>query len=175
MINVAENEICRLAPDSGQLEQIVHVIRHAAAEIAQDHLRRADDVASLGAVKAAGSDILFDLRNVSLGKALQRRKARKQRRRNLVYARVGALRGKPHGKQQLIILFIIKRTFGQGIGLLQSADYLQNLSFCAHTYHLAPILPQPCPRRYRICGADGFFGGTAHVQTPCRRNTPPQP
>src|SRR6478736_594814 len=39
----AQYDIRGFACDSGNLEQIVHVFRNAAAEIVHDHLRRADD------------------------------------------------------------------------------------------------------------------------------------
>ena len=84
-------------------------------------------------------DIPLHLFDIGLGKALERRKALKQRGRYLVYACIRALRGKAHRKQKFIILFIIKRTIGQGISLLQKPDYLQNLLLCAHKYHLFTV------------------------------------
>lgn len=48
---VAENEIGALAPHAGERQEIVHVVRHLAAVLGEQHLGAGDDVARLGVEK----------------------------------------------------------------------------------------------------------------------------
>ena len=135
MIHIAKNEVRRFAANAGQLDQIFHRVRHTSAILRQQHLRAVDDVLRLGAEKAARMDVFLNLGHVCLGECLQRRKPRKQRGRNLIYALVSALCRQTHGKQQFIVLFIFQRAFGKRVCLLQTGENLLHLFRCSHCYH----------------------------------------
>ena len=133
---VAEDQIGGLAPDAGQRRQLLHRAGHLPAVLFQQHLRAGDDVARLGAIKAAGVDVFLHPFHVSLRKGLQRREARKERGRDLVDALIGALGGEPHGKQQLIILAVVQRAAGLRVFRQQQPDDLVYLFLRTHLSHL---------------------------------------
>ena len=106
-IDIAQHQIGGLAPHTGQGQQILHIVRHPAAEPLQQLLRRAHDVPGLGSPESTGVDILPHLVHIGGGKGLQRGVTGKQRWRHQIHPRVGALGRQPHGEQQLVVLAVV--------------------------------------------------------------------
>ena len=73
---------------------------------------------------------------VCLREALQGGEPLKQGGRYLVHPFVRALGGKPHGKQQLVVLFILQRAQGVRIDALQRFDDPLDSGLGFHGYHL---------------------------------------
>ena len=65
--------------------------------------------------------------DLGCGKGLKRREALEQSGSYHIHPRVGALSRKAHRKQQLIVLFILQRTFRRRICKLQQPDDLRDL------------------------------------------------
>ena len=111
----------------GQLQQLFHGTGHPAPIVPQQHLGRQDDVPGLGPEKAGGVDIALHLRHVRPGQGLQGGEPGVKGGGDLIHPLVGTLGGQTHGKQQLIILFILQGTQAVGIEgfqLLHDGPYL---------------------------------------------------
>ena len=117
--NIAEDEVCGLASDARQPQQLLHRVGHPAAVLREQHHRAGVQVARLGAEQAAAADILRDLLLARLREALERRKIRKQLFRHDVHARIRTLRGEPRREQQLVVVRIVQCADRFGIDLLQ--------------------------------------------------------
>ena len=115
VIHVAQDQVGRLPPHPGQLQQLLHGTGHPAPIVPQQHLSRQDDVPGLGPEEAGGVDIVLHLRHVRPGQGLQGGEPGVKGGGDLVHPLVGTLGGQTHGKQQLIILFILQGTQAVGI------------------------------------------------------------
>ena len=77
-------------------------------------------------------DILLHLLHIGLCKGFESGEALEERRRDLIYALVGALGGEPHGKQQLVIFSPVKGAACLRVFLQQQPHDLLNLFGCPH-------------------------------------------
>ena len=80
-----------------------------SAVLVAEHPAGRHDVLRLVAEEAARTHIRLHLGHVSLREGLERREAREQRGRDLIDARVRALRRKAHRDHQLVVLPIVQR------------------------------------------------------------------
>ena len=151
-VHVPQDQVGGLAAHAGQPQQVLHIVRHPAAEIRQQHLRRGHDIPGLGPPEAAGADVFPHLLRAGGGKGLQGRKPGKQRRGHLVHPGVGALGRQAHGKQQLIVLSIVQGTRRVGIQLLQPPDDGGHLLGRFHNRSPRPYCTRP-PEKMQIGGA----------------------
>ena len=95
-----EHDIGGLAPDPRQFDQLVAVVRHLAAMVADQRLRQRDDVLRLVAPEPDGSDVVADLGFAQRQHLLRRIGDLEQRPRRLVDAGIGRLRRQHHRHQQ---------------------------------------------------------------------------
>ena len=75
LINIAKQKICRLAADTGKGQKFFHCAGHLAAELFAQRLTGEDNVARLVLIKPAGADVFLNLRDIRVGKCVQRREA----------------------------------------------------------------------------------------------------
>ena len=108
-VDVSQNEIGRLASYAGQTEKVVHIVRHLAAEVAEQHLGAAHNILGLGPPEAAGADVFADLIGCGRREGFQCGEALKQCRRHQIHTSVGALGRQTDGEQQLVVLLILQR------------------------------------------------------------------
>ena len=141
--HIAENQICRFPADPGQRGQLLHSPRQLAAVFLEQNVCAGDDVPRLRAVESAGVDVSLDLLDVRGGEGLKRRELLIERRRDHVHARVGALGGKAHGEQKLVVLFIFERAARVGVEDLQLLHDAVDGGFGFHgeTSCVSSILP----------------------------------
>ena len=136
-VDVAQNQVGRLAAHAGQRQQVLHVVGDLSAEPRQQLLGGGHDVPRLGPPEAAGLDAAAYLVHIGISERLQRGIALEQRRRYQIYPGIGTLGCQPHGKQQLIVLAVIQRTGCIGVQLLQCRDDSGDLLCGFHGLHLA--------------------------------------
>ena len=137
---VAENEIGAFAPDAGERQEIVHIVRHGAAVHLAQPLRLPDEIARLAVVKAAGFYVLLHLADVGLRHGLYGWEARKERGRDEIHARVGTLRGEPYLHKQPPGVPLGERTVRHRVFALERGENAVDLFLCPHGNHLTPIL-----------------------------------
>ena len=142
-VNVAEDEVRRLAPDAGQRRELLHRAGDLAAVLFEQNFRALDEILRLGVVKSAGADHLADLLIAGVCKGFERRIFLKERGRDHVHARVGALGRKTHGKKQLVVLLIVERAARVGVEDLQLLHDAADGGFGFHgeTSCVSSILP----------------------------------
>ena len=87
------DDVGGLAPHAGELLELLHALRHLAAEIGHDHASAVHAVARLVVVKSDGPDDLLDLVYVSLGHFAGRAPTREQLGSDFVHVSVRGLRG----------------------------------------------------------------------------------
>ena len=75
LINIAKQKICRLAPYAGKGQKLFHCAGHPAAEFFPQRLTGEDNIARLVLIKPAGADVFLDLRDIRVGKCIERREA----------------------------------------------------------------------------------------------------
>ena len=114
-MDIAQQEVRGLAPDAGDLQQLLHGPRDPAAEIRQKHLTAQHDIPGLVLVKSAGADEIFHIRNVRRRHGLQGRVGGKQGGGHQIHPGIGTLGGKPHGDHQLVILAVVQGANGVGV------------------------------------------------------------
>ena len=131
-VDIPQNEVGGLTPHAGEPQQLLHGVRHSAAERLPQHTGRGYDIPCLGTPEAAGVDVLSHLIHVRLRKGLQRGVAGKKCRGHQIHPCVGTLGRQPHGKQQLIVLAIVQRALCVGIQGLQRRDDGGDLLFGFH-------------------------------------------
>ena len=149
-VHVPQDQVGGFAAHAGQPQQVLHIVRHPAAEIRQQHLRRGHDIPGLGPPEAAGLDICTYLVHIGGGKGLQRGIAGKQRRRHQIDPRVGALRRQTHGEQQLIVLLIVQRTQRVRVQRLQRRDNGADLFLRLHATSPHPNCNRGCRKRQSV-------------------------
>ena len=96
--DVAQDEVGRFAADTGEFEQILHVIRHFAVILLEQHDRTSLEVARFGAEQAAGFDCVCDFLLGRGGKTLKRGELLEQRFGYDVDTCVRTLRGQARGE-----------------------------------------------------------------------------
>jgi len=87
-----QDDVGRLATDAGELEQLVHGLRHSTTEPFDERTARPDEVASLHVEETATLDEVLDLALMCAGERLWRRKSFEQGGRHHVDPRIRALR-----------------------------------------------------------------------------------
>ena len=142
-VDVAEDQVRRFAPDAGEGCELLHRAGDLAAVLFEQDLRALDDVLRLRVVKSAGADRVADLFIRRVREGLKRRELLIERRRDHVHARVGALGGKAHGEQKLVVLFIFERAARVGVEDLQLLHDAADGGFGFHgeTSCVSSILP----------------------------------
>ena len=98
---VAEHDVGGFASDAGERSELLHGIRHFAAEIGDDALACADDVCSFCAVIAAAADDGFEFRRIRLRIILRGVILREKIKGHAVHHLVGALRGENRCDEEL--------------------------------------------------------------------------
>jgi hypothetical protein len=99
---VAQNDVGRLAADAGKRGELRHRLRDVPMMPFADRCRHAGERFGLGAEEAGRLNLRLELGG---GRPVQRRRvwiALEQRRRDLVHALVGALRGENRRDQELV-------------------------------------------------------------------------
>ena len=122
MVNISQQQIGRFPAHAGQLQKVVHIVRHFPVKVAAEHLTGQHNVTGLMAVETAGPDIFLHFGNVRVGEIVQGGEPLKQRRGDQIHPRVGTLGRQPHGNHQFIILLIVQCTQGIGVGDFQCFD-----------------------------------------------------
>src|SRR5207244_3901947 len=114
-IDVAQDDVRGLAPDTGQRAELVHRPRYLAAVVRHQYLRHPDQALRLIAEEAGGLDDLLDVRLPSAGQRLGRGVAAEEGGCHQVHAGVGALRGQDRGAEQLEGVPVLQRAAGVGV------------------------------------------------------------
>ena len=96
------HDIGGLAPDPGQLDQLVAVRRHRAIIVGDQHLRQRDHVFGLGVVEADRLDMLLQSLEPQIDHLLRCLHLGEQPAGRLVDADIGRLRRQRHRDHQLI-------------------------------------------------------------------------
>ena len=109
-----EHDIGGLAPDARQFGQQIALVRHLAAMVADQRLRKRNHVLRLVAPQADGADIRADPFLAERQHLFRRVGDGKQRRRRLVDAGVGGLRRKHDGDQQGEGVDVLELPLGSG-------------------------------------------------------------
>jgi len=119
---IAENDVCRLAPDAVELDQFLHRARHLAAVTLDEFAAAILDVLRLAAEKSGGLDELLQFRARRVREIFCGAIFFEQLRRDEVDAFVRALRGKDHGDEQLERVRVSQLAVRVGISLLETGD-----------------------------------------------------
>lgn len=98
---VSEDDVRRLASDTGQRRQRVHVRRHLPAVLLDQCGRHPDQRLRLRAEEAGRVDLRLEFVGRRLGQCRRIRIPLEQRRRDHVHALIGRLRRQDGGRQQL--------------------------------------------------------------------------
>ena len=118
-VDVTQKQIGGFPSHAGQLQQVIHIVRHLAVEVGKQHLGGQNNVSCLVAVKTAGMDKLFHVRDVSLRKGFQCGVLFKQCRGDHIDPGIGALCRQPDGDHQFIVLAVVQGAGGIRVGFLQ--------------------------------------------------------
>ena len=132
MVHVPQDQVGRLPAHPGQLQQLLHGVRHPPSVVPQKHLGGQHDVLRLGPEKAGGVDVPLHLRDVRLRQRLQGRESGIEGRCHLVHPLIGALSRQTHREQQLIVLSVIQRADPIRVELLQPIDNAPDLFYGFH-------------------------------------------
>ena len=137
-VDVPQDQVGGLAAHAGQAQQVLHVVRHPAAELLHQHSAGGHDVPGLGAPEAGGVDDLPHLLLAGGGQGLQGGKLLIEDGGHHVHAGVGTLGGQADGEEELIGLFGIK---GEGalrrrVEIFQFLNNGGNGFFFFHIVHL---------------------------------------
>ena len=99
---MAEHDVGGLAADAGQFDERVHRGGHLAAMLVDERLRHADEARDFIRKNRSAESAARALRVSARGERAGVRIAREQRGRDLVHARVGALRRQDRRHEQLV-------------------------------------------------------------------------
>ena len=91
MEDVTENQVCRLAADTRERNQIFHGRGNLSVKFFQQDFGTFNNVSRFGTKESAGMDVLLDFAYIRFRKGLKRREAGKECRGYLVNPLVGAL------------------------------------------------------------------------------------
>ncbi len=125
-VDLAPDDIGRLAGHTRQGQQVVHRRRDFAAVVGQQPSRRLADVARLLPEETRWPDEFFKFDGVGRGQRFGRRVAGEERRRGQVDPLVGALGGQDRGDKQLQRRLVVEGAVGVGVGRAQAAEQLSH-------------------------------------------------
>ena len=108
-----------LVTDAGQRLEFMEGVGHAPAVCVDQDPAQRPDVLRLRGREPAGADDAADLRDAEFEHLLRCRRARKQARRHLAHALVGALRGQYDRDQQRVGIALAKRLRRPWLQLVQ--------------------------------------------------------
>src|SRR3989442_11627849 len=115
----------RLPADSGQLAELLTLSRKVSAVIARDPRHRLVQVLRFRPPEPDAPDLLAEDLRRAAGVVRRGRVPREERRRHLVYDRVGGLGGEHHRDQQLQLVFVVQSDLRLGHLFFQQADDLR--------------------------------------------------
>ena len=133
MIDVAQDQIGGLSPHAGELQKIIHVVRHLSAVFIQYHPGGAHNIAGLGPEEACGMDVGLQFTDVGFGQRLQGGETGKESGRHHIYTLVGALGRQTDGKEQFIGFGIVQGADPVRVELFQLRYDGENIRFCFHS------------------------------------------
>ena len=119
-----EHDVRRFAPHAGQLYEFLHVGRHLAAVIGNDHLRGLHGVLGLTLIKAERLNGLRHVGHTRPGHGLGRGPLGKQPRRHLVDLCVGRLRREQHRDEQPKRILVVQKALDRAIATVEALAHL---------------------------------------------------
>src|SRR6266571_3580655 len=143
----AQHHVRGLAPHPGELDQLLHGIRHLAPVALQERLRHPDDRFRLVAEEPGAVNILLEDLGIRRGVVLRRLVLREQRRGDDVDPSVRGLSREDRRDEQLERVRVVERAHGVGVGPLEAGDDLADArpGFCGR---LAPMQGPSLPLRW---------------------------
>src|SRR6266699_1769945 len=120
----AQHHVRGLAPHPGELDQLLHGIRHLAPVALQERLRHPDDRFRLVAEEPGAVNILLEDLGIRRGVVLRRLVLCEQRRGDDVDPSVRGLSGEDRRDEQLERVRVVERAHGVGVGPLEAGDDL---------------------------------------------------
>lgn len=110
-----EHDVGGLAPHAWQARELGHRVRHLAAKVAHDHLRRLDGVAGLGLVEAETVDDLAHLLGRGLRERGWRGPAAEELRCHAVHLRVRSLGAEQHRYDEAVGALVVEEALDRAI------------------------------------------------------------